>query len=144
MDEAYRLTFDFNGKELMLKSVRRLTMRVPPGQSRQAMGQGLTGRFVELRDEAGQPLYRRQVSGLVSQTVEYPTGDPARPFGRKVLRRHQTVAILVPALPHGRTVAVVEAVGRPADQARGAEAAEQRELVIVDLASQQESGDGNL
>ncbi len=132
MDEAYRLTFEFDGERFALISVRRLTMRVPPSQRTEAGDE--VGRFVELRGEKGEVLYRRQITDLIERTLEYPTGDPERPFGRVEARGRKTiVSVLVPVRKGARSVVLVEAIGPRPDE-RGLRKAEgARELVSVDL-----------
>ena len=133
MDEAYRLTFEIEGDAFTLKSVRRLAMRVPPGQDAAAMRAELGGRFVELRGAGGVPLYRHHVGDLASTMTEYPTGDPARPFGWTKLPR-RLFSVLVPVIDGGRSVAIVEVGGRPAGKraAKGA-ASSSRALATVEL-----------
>ena len=107
MEHAWRLTFAYDGEKLNLRSVRKLVKRVPPGQ---AHDDKHVGRFVELRASGQGVLYRRSVEALLSDTLEYPTGDPEQPFGRAPIRRPRLIDILVPALPEARSVAIV-AVG---------------------------------
>lgn len=135
MDEAYRLTFELDGDQLALKAVRRVTMRVPRGERSDRPGR--VGRFVELRGREGEPLYRRQVTDLASGTVEYPSGDPRRPFARTAARR-RLVTVLVPVHGAARSVALVE-VAAPAQrsgralQRDGYPAPRSRDLITVDL-----------
>lgn len=142
MDEAYRLTFEDDGKGLVLKSVRKVTMRVPRGQRDDAKDR--IGRFVELRAGDGEPLYRRQVTDIASRTMEFPTGDPERPFGRTAARRG-LVTVLVPADEAARSVALVEVAAAPAKRkgrslrAAPAAAPQRRDLISVDLPSGKEA-----
>lgn len=108
MDKAYRLTFEEEKGRLSLKSVKRLEMRAPPGHGREQLAEKLTGRFVLLRDKKGATLYRRSINGLLPSTVEYPTGDPAQPFGRVEPRRPRIVSIVVPEIPGAQVAALVE------------------------------------
>jgi hypothetical protein len=135
MDEAYRLTFELDGDRLALKAVRRVTMRVPRGESSDRAER--VGRFVELRGGTGEPLYRRQVTDLASGTVEYPTGDPRRPFARTEAPG-RLVTVLVPAHEAARSVALVEVAAPPqrsdrAMQREGYPAPRSRDLITVDL-----------
>jgi len=70
-------------------------------------------------------------------TVEYPTGDPKRPLARVSAPGAGEVALLVPADPKGRHVAVVGPrrgrlgaadTAKLADEASGA-----RDLITVEL-----------
>ena len=134
MGHAWRLTFAYDGDDFSLKSARKLAKRVPPGQTPNA---DHVGRYVELRGPDRQILYRRAITELIPDSVEYPTGDPTRPLGRVPAPRHGEVAILVPDLPAGGTVAIV-AVGHPGRAVkdttqRGAESRAPIDLIVVDL-----------
>jgi hypothetical protein len=134
MAQAWRLTFAYEGDEFTLVSLRKLVKRVPPGQQ---IEPDRSGRFVELRGANNEVLYRRSVDHIIPDTVEYPTGDPAQPLGRVAAPRHGEVAILVPAEPEGRSVAVV-AVGRPPGMGerktqKSAVADGPRDLIAVEL-----------
>jgi hypothetical protein len=132
---AWRLTFAYEGETFTLKSTRRLAKRVPPGQP--ASG-GHAGRFLELRDAGRKVLYRRSIGELLSETIEYRTGDPAHPLRRARAPRHGEVSVLVPDLPGGASVAIVAAAA-PASMAQApgdpaaARAVAARDLVSVDL-----------
>ncbi len=135
MTDAWRLTFSYEGNRFSLKSIRRLTKRVPPARS---SDRGVKGRFVELRGKGKEVLYRRSITNLIPETLEYPTGDPAQPFGRVPAPKSGEVSILVPARPEGLVVSIVEAGApqpqkgrRKAQSAAAAEAA--RDLIVVDL-----------
>jgi hypothetical protein len=133
MSQAWRLTFAYDGDKFTLKSTRKLVKRVPPSQAHDT---GHAGRFVELRGPNRQILYRRAITELIPDTVEYPTGDPAQPLGRVAAPRRGEVAILVPAPPEGHSVAIV--VGRPGRAGKrtkqsGAETSGPRDLIAVDL-----------
>lgn len=140
MSHAWRLTFTYDGDEFSLKSSRRILKRIPRGQSKDDMAASRTGRYVELRGANKEVLYRRAVTELLSPTVEFPTGDPARPLGRATAPRRGSVSILVPAEPEGRSVAIVEAGrGKPASSeksqtgARSTSVDAPRDLIAVDL-----------
>lgn len=134
MGHSWRLTFAYDGDDFTLKSARKLAKRVPPGQPHNG---DRGGRYVELRGPDRQILYRRAITELIPDTVEYPTGDPNRPLGRAPAPRRGEVAILVPDLPGGGSVAIV-AVGRSGRAAEGAtqggaEARAPVDLIVVDL-----------
>ena len=105
---AWRLTFAYDGDDFTLKSARKLVKRVPPGQSLDAMVAQRSGRFVELRGSKQEILYRRAVTNLIPDTVEYPTGNPERPLGRVTAPIRGQVSVLVPSLPDASMVAIVE------------------------------------
>jgi hypothetical protein len=108
MTYAYRVTLEYDGERFALKSMRRLAMRAPRGQSAREIGRSVTGRFVELRSPGGEVLYRRGIDQLIPATVEYPTGDPSRPFGRVKAPRRTTLSLVVPARDGALTMAIVE------------------------------------
>ncbi len=144
MDEAYRLTFEIDGDALALRSVRRLVMRAPAGEKRTASDGTVTGRFIELRGEKGEALYRRQISSLVPERREFPTGDPKRPFGLTEGGPRGLVSVIVPAHDRARSVALVDEIGRrPSVQtaAKGAKAAapSRRDLLSVNLTDSKEA-----
>ena len=131
--DAWRLTFAYDGDDFTLKSIRRLTKRVPPSQPVNSKSRGLC---VELRDERKQVLYRRSIAQLMPATVEFPTGDPKAPLRRVAAPRTGEVAILVPAKPAGRHVALVGPLpGRQRDTeaAIAKETSGPRDLISVDL-----------
>lgn len=129
---AWRLTFAYDGETFTLTSTRRLTKRIPPGQGATT---GHAGRFLELRDANRKVLYRRSIGELISETVEYRTGDPAHPLRRARAPKHGEVSVLVPELPDGAAVAIVAATAAPPTGAAqpDVQAAQQRDLVCVDL-----------
>lgn len=128
MSEALRLRFEYVEDRIDLVSVQRLSMRVPPPSGPRPPSGG--GPAVELRDEAGQVLYRR-VATVVPDTVEYPTGDPQRPWAHGPAPDRGVSSVLVPVDGRGRLVAVV---GFPREaQERGSAAGEP--VAPVDLAT---------
>lgn len=134
MEHAWRLFFAYEGEEFTLSSVRKLAKRVPPGQSTRSQRNGY---FIELRGPHDEVLYRRSVNELFPDTLEYPTGDPVRPLGRVAAPRHGTVAILVPAEPDARSVAII-LVGHSSsadkrNTQQSVEAGGPRELIAVEL-----------
>lgn len=141
MDEAYRLTFEIDGDELALRSVRRLAMRAPAGEKRTTSDGTVTGRFVELRGEKGEALYRRQISSLLPERHEYPTGDPKRPFGVTASGPRGLVSVVVPAHDRARSIALVHESGRRPSVKKGAKAAppSRRDLLSVDLTDSKEA-----
>lgn len=106
MDEAYRLTFIFEGETAELDSMERLEMRVPPGAEIEAT-QGAVGHFVELRDSGGGSLYRRPFNPPRPRGIEYP--DEHGGMAWAPASRPGVVSVLVPATEDGRSVALVAA-----------------------------------
>jgi hypothetical protein len=141
MDEAYRLTFEVEGEELALRSIRRLVMRAPAGETHMTSDGTVTGHFVELRGKKGDALYRRQISALVPERREYPTGDPRQPFGLTGVGPRTLVSVIVPAHERARSLVLVHEIGRRPSLQKGAKAAApmRRDLLFVDLTDSRES-----
>lgn len=134
---AWRLTFTRDGAAFTLKAAQHLAKRVPPGSPHTTQQ---VGRFIEVRDADQVVLYRRGISGLLGDTVEFRTADTARPLARAPGPRQRDVAVLVPDLPGARTVAIVQA-GRAtqAGDAGKRQAAAVSDLVAVDLPARGET-----
>lgn len=129
MDEALRVTFEYDDDRITLRSIRRIAMRVPPSQpprSPRAAGQS-----VELRDAEGRVLYRRHAE-VIRRFIEYPTGNAERPFDRVRAPSRGVASVLVPVYTQARSVAVIEARLEAAEVARD-RTLETAELVAVDL-----------
>lgn len=141
MDEAYRLTFEIAGEELALRSIRRLVMRAPAGEKRTMSDGTVTGHFVELRGKKGEALYRRQISALVPERREYPTGDPKQPFGLTGIGPRSLVSVVVPAHERARSVVLVHEIGRRPSVQKSTRATPptRRDLLSVDLTDSRES-----
>ncbi len=131
MHEAWRLTFVYDGDEYRLRSIRKLDKRLP---SRQDAGTERSMRTVEVRGREKAVLFRGGIDHLTPETMEHPTGDPARPFGRVRVPGPREVSVLVPHLPEALSVAIVERVAPAATGKRG-RAAEptRRDMLVVDL-----------
>lgn len=132
MTHAWRLTFAYDGDKFTLKSTNKLAKRVPPSQERSPRN---VGHFIELRSANRHVLYCRCITELIPDTVEFPTGDPARPLARAAVHRRGEVALLVPALAEGRSVAIVAAGRKPAAAAATGTAGSvtPQDLISVDL-----------
>src|SRR6185436_2806405 len=124
------LTFVYDGDDYRLRSIRRLEKRLPRENVDAA---GLARRSVELRGREKAVLFRGGIDHLTPETMEHPTGDPARPLGRVRVSRPREVSVLVPHLPDALTLAIVErtAPRPPGRRARAAAAA--RDLLVVEL-----------
>lgn len=147
MDESYRVSIEVGPDRMEVKSVRKLRMRSPPDQSRRYEGRASTGRFVEIIGDKDELLYRRRLSTLDTR-IEYPTGDPAQPFGHGELRRARTVSVIVPARKGARTVKLTE-IGSDRNTEPGAAALDgepgtrARELLSIALPLEGKSEEAN-
>jgi len=142
MTDAWRLTFAYHGDDFTLKSVSRVTKRIPRSQY---IDGNHSACDVELRGEGNEVLYRRTIAHLIPDTVEYPTGDPARPFGRVAAPLAGEVAVLVPAARDGRYVALVGTRRRviPTGEPNAlwtAQANRPPDLIVVELPRVEEKG----
>ena len=133
---ALRLIFSYTGQDVRLVGRQRVEMTVPPSDPPAGDEQGLSGFWYELRDDAGQTLYRRVVSNPIPTSTEVLTDDPRRPVAREeVAGDLQGVFVLLcPETEAARTVALFgsppEAPGlRPAAIGMGA-----RKIAEFDLA----------
>jgi hypothetical protein len=109
MPAALRLSFIYRDGKWVLTGSRRLQMRVPAASRVQRFDEG-AGAWIEIRDAAGKPLYRRVVSrSAVSDDVEVRTNNPDQRVVRRTLaRRTGTFHAIVPDLEGAREFALLE------------------------------------
>ena len=136
MDVALRVTFEYDGDRIAVRSIRRVAMRVPPGQAARSLR--AAGQWVELRDAEGNVLYRRRAE-VIPRSLEYPTGDPDRPIGRARAPDRGVASFLVPAHDRASSVAVVETPPDTGEAAVDAEL-EPTELLVVELDAGHDEG----
>lgn len=146
MSGSWRLSFIREGDGYIARSADRIAGRTPGGTwsnperpdgkertSRPEKESNTVGRFLELRDEEGQTLYRRAVTQSLPDMLEYPTGDPDRPFGRAPVPQGKVIFVRVPADERARSAAVVDATaakrGRRSADAGTAEARIQKRVI---------------
>jgi hypothetical protein len=110
MDEAFRITFLFNGDRFEVETVQRVSMRVPEGSSGGGVNGPAVGHFVELRGARGEPLYQRAFSPPRPRGIEYPDEDGKMNWADAP--RPMALTVLVPAAEGGSSVALVEAALR--------------------------------
>ena len=134
MEHVWRLIFSLDGDKFTIKSMRKLVKRAPRGQPLTAVP---AGRFIEVRGKDQRALYRRNIGEILAATVEYPTGDPARPLGRVPAPHQREVVILVPAPEEGHSAAIVVATqpGQSDKNPKQAsvDAGAVRDLIVVEL-----------
>lgn len=114
MTESIRLLFRYRGDEMVVHSMRRIRMRAPI-EDRQRATTGIAGRFVELRSEDGRVIYRRLITGEAPRMVEYPTGDPQRPFARVAPPPGAIFSIVVPLVDRASQAVIVDVEAAAAD-----------------------------
>jgi hypothetical protein len=119
---SLRLTFTYEAASVQLTGAQRVAMTPPPSDPVQASGQA-SGFWVELRDAAGRPLYRRIHQNPIRFEMEHLTGEPDRPLAwGKVDEPRGAFVLVVPDLPAAQTVLLFssppgsEGSGRPASE----------------------------
>ena len=119
---ALRLTFSYERANVQLNAVQRVTMRPLPADPLQESGNA-TGFWVELRDAADRPLYRRVTQNPVRFAAEFPTAESDRPLAWGDLDEPRgTFVLVVPDLPAAQTVLLFssppgpEGSGQPASE----------------------------
>ena len=111
MEQAIRLTFEYRGNEVSLRSARRLRKRTPPNVTGAELERTheVAGDWVELRDKEDRVLYRHRSSDLIPTHVEVRSGDPKQPFKRIQGRLdHGTFRVLIPAVDGARRFVLLQ------------------------------------
>lgn len=111
MEQAIRLTFEYRGNEVSLRSARRLKKRTPPSVTGAELERThqVAGDWVELRDKEDRVLYRHRASDLIPTHVEVRSGDPKQPFKRiQGHLDHGTFRVLIPAVDDARRLVLVQ------------------------------------
>jgi hypothetical protein len=127
---AVRLHFSLDGDELRLVDHQVLVMRAPPPDTLHAADSidgipRLSGFWIELRNQAGRPLYRRVLHDPLRYWTEAPNEDGSR-TKKSVRHPRTTFSVVVPALESATTVLLI---GSPRSHPRSAA----RELARFDL-----------
>lgn len=102
---TWRLRFEFDGRELHLRSRTKVAMIAPPSMSRRPEVGTDIGVWVELVDDDGRPVFHRVVPGALSTRVEHHT--PGRTPEVYVSDPQPGVfEVLVPDVPEGHQIVV--------------------------------------
>lgn len=107
---AVRLTFAIEGDDLELRNARRLSMRVPGGESvGTTERENRIGSWVEVRGPDDEVLYRRRIQQVIAEDVEVSEGGERGAF-RRVPRGKSSglVHVHVPEIDGAQTVALCE------------------------------------
>ena len=111
-NQAVRLIFEYRGTEVKIVSEQRVRMLPPPPHPLIPRADE-RGVWLELRDDAGRPLYRRVIENPIRQDIEVVTDDDDRPLGRIPVKRPQgTFSVVVPFIQASRRIALVGDIGR--------------------------------
>ncbi len=114
MEQAIRLTFEYRGNEVSLRSARRLRKRTPPNVTDAELERTyeVAGDWVELRDKEDRVLYRHRTSDPIPTHVEVRSGDPEQPFTRIQGQPDQgTFRVLIPAVDDARRFVLLQRRG---------------------------------
>jgi hypothetical protein len=105
---ALRLTFSYRGTQVQLVLMEAIEMIVPPSLDLTSRPPGSDFWF-ELQDGKGTQLYRRVQRNPLHASVEVRTDDPERPLAYVDSGRTEgEFTLLVPSLPHARSVALYQ------------------------------------
>ncbi len=76
--ESIRLTFVFNGDEIALRSAKKIPMRAPTGTDNAVPfeDRNTRGKWIEIRDKKGKPVYRRVCHRFIPRDVEVHFANP--------------------------------------------------------------------
>jgi hypothetical protein len=109
---SLRLIFEYEDRKVRLISVQPVEMMAPPPQAlRPQVGEA--GSWLELRDEAGQALYRRVIQDPLRGDLEVVVEDPEAPLQRVPVRRPSgAFHVVVPEIPGAHTVALASEAPR--------------------------------
>ena len=114
-NRAWRLTFDYVGDQITLARQEQVAMLAPPDDS-EHVERAQTGYHVELRDDAGRPIYQRILHAPLADSYEVFSPEPGAPIRRVPMEHpHGRFEAIVPDVEGGQTVALV---GPPARSGR--------------------------
>ena len=128
---SVRLIFEYEERNVKLISAQPVEMIAPPPQAA-VPRVGEAGSWIELRDDAGRPLYRRVIDNPVRHDREVVVDDPERPLQRVAVKRAEgSFHLVVPEIAAARSLALkAEAPPRRTGKAAAAEAAEVLEFPL--------------
>ena len=99
MTDAVRLILRYEGADVSLVSRQRVAMLVPPSEPLDVSLQERSGFWLEVRDKAGNALYRRLVHEPIRNDVEVFSDDPERSVARVPVERPSGVFSVVLPVP---------------------------------------------
>jgi hypothetical protein len=104
------MTFSYDGEEIKLLSEQRVTMIVPASHPVDEI-ESRSGFSVVVRDQNGNPIYRRVLENPMRHNVEVFSLGPGQSIRRAPLDRPKgTFVVLVPDLPNAQNI---EFLGHP-------------------------------
>lgn len=125
--QAWRLTYAFDANGIRLVAQQRVATVTPPDDS-DLTESGRAGYWIELRDAAGEALYRQVIPNPFRMTAEVHSPEPGRqPRHVPTVAPEGAFQVLVPDLPgahevvlHGLTGPGERTPGEPVPEARKA------------------------
>lgn len=118
---AWRLTYAYDASGIRLVAQQRVATLAPPDDS--ALTEtGRAGYWVEVRDQAGEALYRQVITSPFRTMAEVHSPDPARhPVHVPATTPEGAFQVLIPDLPGAHEVVLhgLEAPGEPAEATEG-------------------------
>jgi hypothetical protein len=132
---AVRLIFSYEGDDIRLISRQRVNVVTPPSEPLDSL-EGRSGFWVEIRDEAGQPLHRELMHDPIRHDAEVFSEDPERSVARIPLERPTGVfAVLIPEIEEAEHLVLI---GTPLEERPAL--AEAREIARFSLAEERGGG----
>lgn len=107
---ALRLTFDYDGDDIVQRRSERIEKRVPPSDPllREGEAASRSGFWIELTDEDGRAVWRRVMEDPRAASAEAPAGDRPGELTRATINQPKgSFRVLLPDRRDGRNVAVV-------------------------------------
>ena len=103
---AVRLTFRYTDDTVELADVQAVVQRVPPGGYLEDR-RDTSGFWLELRDDAGAPVFREDLPPTLGEGYEVFPEDPEGEIVRSVGGRSGAFTLVVPDMTEARQVALV-------------------------------------
>ena len=134
---SLRLVFEYEDRNVRLVSVQPVEMLAPPPQAA-VPRVGEAGSWLELRDSAGQPLYRRVIHNPIPHDMEVVPDDPDEPLQRVPVKRPQgAFHLIVPEISAAHTLALnAEPARRPAGRKAAAAASGVMEFPLARVSTE--------
>jgi hypothetical protein len=108
MTDAVRLILRYEGADISLVSRQRVAMVVPPSEPLDVSLEERSGFWLEVRDEAGNALYRQLMHDPIRHDVEVFSDDPERSVARVPVEHPSGIfSVVLPAPEDADHVALI-------------------------------------